>query len=115
MTDSKAERKRLTDDYRNRKTRRGIFAVRCTPTGRTWVGASPDLDAARNSTWFSLRTGAHRDAPLQAEWRTHGEEAFRYDVLEELEDDVSPLLVRDLLKSKKAEWAAREQAGVLLP
>lgn len=115
MTDSKAGRRRLIDDYKNRKPRRGIFAVRCTVTGHSWVGASPDLDAARNSAWFTLRIGSHRNGSLQAEWRTHGEDAFRYDVLEELEEDVSPLLIKDLLKAKKAEWAAREQAGILLP
>jgi uncharacterized protein (UPF0548 family) len=115
MTGSKADRKRAIDDYKNRKPHRGIFAVRCAATPQVWVGASPDLDAARNSTYFMLRLGSHRDTLLQAAWREHGEATFRFEVLEELDEDESPMLVRDLLLKKKGEWAERERARTLLP
>ena len=108
-------RRAAIDEYKNRKPRRGVFAVRCTATGHVWVGASPNLEAARNGTWFTLRANAHRDAALQAEWRAHGEETFRYDVLEELDPDALPMSVSDLLKEKKREWASRERAPTLLP
>ncbi len=115
MTTSKEERKRAIDAYKDRKPRQGVFAVRCASTGHVWVGASPHLDAARNGLWFMLRTGSYRDASLQLEWRAHGEPGFRFEVLEELEADVSPLLVRDLLREKKAHWVGREKGRVLLP
>jgi hypothetical protein len=114
MSDSKEARRRAIDEYKQRKPRRGIFVIRCAPTGQAWVGAAPDLDAARNGAWFTLRTGAHRNAALQAEWRAHGEADFSFEVLEELDEDVSPLLVKDLLEQKKLEWAAREGAETLL-
>ncbi len=112
---STSDRKAAIDQYKNRRPHRGVFAVRCTATGGVWVGASPNLEAARNSTWFTLRTGAHRDAALQAEWRAHGEESFRYEVLEELDPDILPMAVPDALKQKKREWAAKEGAPTLLP
>ena len=88
--------------------------MRCSASGRVWVGASPNLHAARNSTWFLLRHGDHRDAALQADWRTLGEHAFFFDVLETLAADVAPVLVPELLKEKRRDWAARLGAGVLL-
>lgn len=107
-------RKAAIEEFKKRQPHRGVFAVRCTATGNTWVGSTPNLGAAHNSTWFTLRLGSHRDAALQAEWREHGEAAFRFDVLEELEADVQPMLVNDLLKQKKREWASKEQARPLL-
>jgi hypothetical protein len=111
----KSTRKEAIDEYKARKPHRGIFAVRCEASGRVWVGAAPNLEAAKNGAWFTLRIGSHRDAALQAEWRAHGEDAFRFEVLEELDDDVPAMLLRDVLKEKKASWAQRTGGGVLLP
>jgi hypothetical protein len=107
-------RKRASAEFKERKKRVGIFAVRCPATGKSWVGVSRTLDAARNRLWFTLRTGASYDADLLAEWRAHGEDAFTFEILEELDDDVPAMLEGDLLKSKLGEWAASEHAGVLL-
>ena len=113
MTDRETK-KRAVAEYKQRKRQAGVFAVRCAATGRTWVGATPTLDTEKNKRWFMLRTGAERDAALLAEWRAHGESAFTYEVLEELEDDVPEMLVSDQLAKKKHDWAARENAPVLL-
>jgi hypothetical protein len=113
MTDKEA-RKRAAAEYKQRKRRAGVFAVRCSATGHAWVGATPTLDTEKNRRWFMLRTGVERNAALLAEWRAHGEDAFTYEVLEELEDDVPEMLVSDQLASKTRDWAARENAPVLL-
>lgn len=115
MSESREARKRAIDEYKERKPDRGVFAVRCRASGRTWVGASPNLRAARNGLWFMLRTGSCRDKDLQAEWQARGEAAFEFEILEELEEEAVPLLVQDLLKQRTAAWAAREGAGILLP
>jgi hypothetical protein len=65
-------RKEAIAEYKNRKTPRGTYVVRFADDGPAWVDATPDLDAARNSTLFALRTGAHRNKQLQAEWNAHG-------------------------------------------
>jgi hypothetical protein len=110
---SAGERKEAIRKFKERKTPRGIFAVRCTATGRVWAGASPNLDAARNGTWFGLRLGGCRTPELQAEWNQHGEAAFAFEILEQLDDDAVPLLLRDLLEEKKAQWCARLGAQAL--
>jgi hypothetical protein len=115
MKISKDERKKAIEEYKTRTPRRGVFVVRCDSTNHAWVGASRDLDAARNGLWFMLRNGSSRNAELQAEWRAHGEPHFRFEVLEELDAEVSPMLVGDLLEEKKREHAGREHARTLLP
>jgi hypothetical protein len=104
-TTSKAARRQIADEFKERKVPRGIFAVRCSATGDAWVGSSPNLDAARNSLWFQLRGGLHRNTALQGAWKQHGEQAFTLDVLEQLAEDTSPLLLNELYLRKKKEWS----------
>src|SRR6266852_6304555 len=102
---SNLARKEAIKEYKARKPKRGVFAVRCT-TGQVWVGSTPNLDAAQNSLWFCLRQGLHHSKALQAEWNTHDKDAFQYESLEKLDDDVSPIALNDLLKEKKRHWVA---------
>ena len=108
-----ANRKEAVRDYKMRKISRGIFAIRCATTGQTWVDSTPNLDGAKNGTWFQLREGRYRDKALQSEWNTHGEPAFQFEILETLEEDVIPLAVRDLLTEKKKNWAIKLDALVI--
>jgi hypothetical protein len=80
-----------------------------------WVDATPDLDAARNSVLFTLRHAMHTNKGLQSEWNAHGEAAFRFEVLEKLDDDLAPMAWRDLLKDKKKEWVKRLGAQAIYP
>jgi hypothetical protein len=107
-------RKRAIGDFKQRKRRVGVFAVRCAATGSRWVGATQTLDAARNKLWFMLRTGSSRDVELLGEWKTHGEDAFAFEILEELDEDLPAILVNDRLRAKEREWAALEGARTLL-
>jgi hypothetical protein len=103
-------RKEAIRKFKERKTPRGIFAVRCAATGTLWVGSSRNLDAAKNGFWFGLRIGSHLDKSLQSEWNAHGEQAFAYEVLETLKDDVHPLELADLLKERQRHWMTRLDA-----
>jgi hypothetical protein len=111
---SNRSRKIAHQEYKTRTATRGAFAVRCVTTGKVWVGASPNLDAARNRIWFMLRSGHHRDHVLQAEWSSYGESSFLFEVLETLDPDVPPIRLSDLLKEKKCHWAAHFRASMLL-
>ena len=104
--ESKVERKEAIRKFKERKPARGTYALRSAATGRIWVGSSPNLDATRNGSWFSLRNGSHRDQALQDEWTTHGETAFQFEVLEKLDDDLSPMEVADRLKEERLHWIA---------
>jgi hypothetical protein len=90
--------------------------VRCSATGGVWVDSAMDLDAAENRTWFALRLGDRfMDPGIGAEFQAHGREAFSFEVLERLEEDVAPMAVRDLLKEKKGEWVGKLGARRLSP
>jgi hypothetical protein len=103
-TTSKAARRQIADEFKERTVPRGIFAVRCSVTGDAWVNSSPNLDAARNSLWFQLRGGLYRNASLQSAWKQHGEQAFTLEVLERFADDTPALLLSELYSTKKQEW-----------
>jgi len=107
-------RKEAIREFKERKTPRGIFAIRCAAAERVWVGSSRNLDAAKNGYWFGLGTGRHLDKSLQAEWTARGEASFAYEVLETFDDDVHPMELNDLLKSRQKEWAGKLSATKLL-
>jgi hypothetical protein len=54
------------------------------------------------------------DRALQQEWKAHGEDKFRYEVLETIDDEMHPMGVADALKNMRADWAARLHAKVVL-
>jgi hypothetical protein len=108
-------KKEAIAEYKNRKTPRGMFVVRFAADGPAWVDATPDLGAAQNGLLYMLRNGMHTNKGLQAEWNTHGESAFQYEILEKLDDDLAPMAWRDLLKDKKKEWVAKLGAQTITP
>ncbi len=109
------DRKEAKRQYKERKAPpRGICAVRCTATGRAWVGHSTNLDALQTRLWFTLRLGSHNNPGLQAEWNAHGEQVFRYEVLETLEESVTKLEEPDLLKERTRHWIAELGADPLV-
>jgi hypothetical protein len=107
---AKAERKEAARQFKERKPSPGIYALRSSATGRTWVDSSPNLHAAENSVFFQLRQGLHRNQELQAEWNAQGEACFRFEVLETLPEDTAALNLRDLLRERKKFWTVPPQA-----
>lgn len=107
---SKESRKEAIRQFKERKPLLGAYAVRCTATGRVWVGVSKNLNATKNGTWFSLRNGSHIEKSLQNEWNAHGEAAFEYEILVGLDEEIHPLEVNDLLKEQKKNWLAQLDA-----
>src|SRR5215813_7730182 len=101
--------------YKERKVARGIFAIRCVPTGSVWVESSMDLDGAEKRTWFVLPADVQVNKIAAAEFREHGQEKFTYEVLEKLDEDVVEMAIRDLLKEKKRHWLAQLNARPLWP
>ena len=91
-------------EFKLRKTPKGVFAVRCTATGEVWVGGSTHLDSAKNGLWYQLRNGLHRNQRLQAAWNARGEAAFAFEIVEELDPELAPLLVGDTLGERSQHW-----------
>ena len=107
---SNVDRKEVAREYKARKSARGIFALRDAGAGEVWVGSSMDLRGAKNGLWFFLSNGHHKDSVLQAHWNSRGEQAFQFEVLEQIEDQVSALSIADVLKERRNYWTAQLDA-----
>ncbi len=111
----KARKREILQAYKEEKRPVGIFAVRCVATDQTWIGMSRNLGQQQNGVWFALRLGSHPNRKLQAVWKEQGEEAFTFEVLEELNDEgMSRLGLTDALKAKYKEWRATLGAEALV-
>jgi len=105
------DRKAAVAAYKERKVEAGIYAIRCLPSGRIWVGGAPDLSTIQNRHWFILRQGGHTHRPLQEAWATHGSEAFTFEIVERLDEEEIGYVRDRLLKEGLARWV--EQLGAV--
>lgn len=83
-------------------TSSGIYSITNLKNSRQYVGSAVNLRKRKNIHLSQLRNGKHRNPKLQAAFDKYGEEAFRFDVLEVVENksDLIPAEQRhmDLLK-----------------
>lgn len=77
-------RKELIQEYKLRPQRAGIFQIRNTVNGRFMLGSKLNLDGVWNKHSFMLSAGSHRNKEMQRDWQTYGEEAFLFEILEEV-------------------------------
>ena len=103
-----ARKKDLVREYKERKTRVGVYAVRFGDA--VWVGPSRNLDKEQNSLLFQLKAGGHPNKALQAAWQSGGADGFGFEVLEEVTDE-NPEMVLLLLKERTAHWRTELGAG----
>ncbi len=106
----KQDRKSAIALFKERKSVCGIYAVICTATGEAWVGISRNLEAQKNSLWFTLNTGSGPFQSLLAAWAEHGEKEFRFEELDRLKDDFSTLLQAGELRKRQKIWLERLRA-----
>jgi hypothetical protein len=108
-----SDRKAAVAAYKERKAVAGIYAVRCTASGRVWVGRTPNLPAVPNRLWFTLRQGGHQSRSLQSEWERHGAESFAFEELERLEDEPIAYILDKRLKERAEHWRDRLDAKAI--
>jgi hypothetical protein len=78
--------KQLKEDYKQQKFKIGVFQIRNTVNEKIFIGSSVNLDAIWNRIKVELKFGGHRNNLLQQEWKTFGEENFRFEILYEIEE-----------------------------
>jgi hypothetical protein len=74
-------------DYKQAKRPMGVYRIRNTRNGKSYVGFSTDLQARINRQKAELKFGSHRNAELLGEWKSFGESSFEFEVLDELAHD----------------------------
>jgi len=99
--------------FKEMKTPKGVFVIRCTSSGGIWVGSSANLDSSRTGIWFMLRNGMHHNKAMQAAWNANGADAFHYEVLENFEEDLSSMQLSDLLRDRQKYWRAELGAAAI--
>ena len=75
----------------------GIYKVTNTKTGTIYIGQSTSYPRRWHHHKHHLRTNKHKNKQLQEDYNTYGEEAFVFEVIEELPCDTS----RDVLLEKE--------------
>jgi group I intron endonuclease len=63
----------------------GVYRVHNTANGKSFVGSAVDLPAKMNAQRAQLEFGSHMNRALQEDWKRFGADAFRFEILEELE------------------------------
>jgi DNA-binding Xre family transcriptional regulator len=82
----------------------GIYALRNTRTGVTYIGSTVDLDHRWRAHQYALARGAHYNPRLQQAWNEDGPAAFAFELLEALPSDSRTLGEAEM------RWYARLQA-----
>src|SRR4051794_5001336 len=59
----------------------GIYAIRCKPTGKVYVGSAARITKRWNDHRQSLASGKHHSVLLQRAWEKYGPDAFEFTVL----------------------------------
>lgn len=74
----------------------GVYMVLNILTGDRYVGSSPRLVRYRwTEHRCKLRKGTHQSPPIQEAWNTYGEDAFRFILLEAIENDSEKCIERE--------------------
>jgi hypothetical protein len=81
------DRSEAKKDYKQAKRSMGVYRIRNMQNDRSYVGFSTDLQARMNRQKAELRFGSHKNTWLLSEWKSFGESAFEFEVLDELEHD----------------------------
>lgn len=64
----------------------GIYQITCIPTGKIYIGSAVNIRRRWSQHKHDLNYKKHTNSYLQHAWNKYGEECFRFNVLEVLED-----------------------------
>ena len=68
----KAQKKALTEEWKNRRPEMGVISLRCRETGEVFLGTAKDTKAAFNSVRAKLSGGLHPNKRLMELWKQYG-------------------------------------------
>jgi hypothetical protein len=83
-------RKALVDSYKLALRPMGIASITNRVNGKRLIEQSMNLTATFNRHRTELRFGTHRNKALLADWRSHGEANFDFEILQAIEERPEP-------------------------
>ena len=78
------DRKALIRGYKESRRPMGVFRVRNTVNGMSFVGTSTDLPGMLNRLRWQLGMGMHANRELQKDWNELGPDGFAFEVVDTL-------------------------------
>jgi hypothetical protein len=79
-----------------------IYRILNVANDHFYIGSSINIRRRRWEHWDSLKKGLHHCTALQHAWNEFGEDAFEFEILEEVEDDTQLLNIEETYLMKHA-------------
>lgn len=94
-------KKELLNEYKERKVLGGVYKITNQQTGKYVIDHSANLQSVQNHFQFAQKMGNPMHLKLKKDWQALGGEAFKLEILEELEQqpDQSPAQFLEELKT----------------
>ncbi len=101
-------RKEVTNEYKERKLRGGVYTITNTTNGKYLIDHAANLQSAQNHFQFAVTTGSTVHPRLQKDWIALGAQGFTLEIREELEQQPgqSQAEFMDDLKTLEQLWRA---------
>ncbi|HML36552.1 MAG TPA: GIY-YIG nuclease family protein [Bacillota bacterium] len=105
----KDKKRELVSQYKQKKTKGGVYKITNTANGRYMLKAEVDLPSFQNRFNFSMRMNGCLHPKLQKDFDEYGAGAFSLEFLEETEkkEDESAMGFKDRLKRMEEAWAEK--------
>lgn len=85
-------RKEIISEYKQHKSRMGVYQIRNTVNNKRYVEGSIDIDAIYKRHTFELNHWLHRNILLQREWTEFGESSFECEILDIIKHDETQII-----------------------
>ena len=72
----------------------GIYKITCISSNKIYIGSAYNLSNRQSTHKYTLKLNKHKNKHLQSAWNLYGEESFKFETLEIVEDK-SILLERE--------------------
>ncbi|MEJ8305337.1 DUF2087 domain-containing protein [Saccharibacillus sacchari] len=100
-------RKELQAMYKEIKQESGVYRIMHKSSGKSFIASLPNLKSM-DGRRFELNNGSFQNKQLQQDWKTYGEDAFEFEVLEVLKPSENVYLsIREQLGELENKWLAK--------
>lgn len=100
-------RKELQAIYKEIKQESGVYRIVHKASGKSFIASLPNLKSM-DGRRFELNNGSFQNKELQQDWKTYGEDAFEFEVLEVLKPSENNYVsIREQLGELEAKWLTK--------
>jgi group I intron endonuclease len=86
---------------------KGIYQIRNIENNKVYIGSSMDVKIRWNAHKNTLNRNSHHSSKLQKDWNEYGEEAFVFEILEEIKEET-----KEELLAIEQEYINKHQAYI---